>query len=116
MSNSNMHREKYEMFRRDAENESISIPTRIQAYFNAGFHLIEAVAATRGIHIHNHQLLRRELEKHREVFGDKTEEVWRAFQEIENQIRPAQIYGGIIDGDKLQRTQVLFEAIERLCG
>jgi len=37
MSNFDIHREKYKMFKCDAENEANSIPTRIQAYFNAGF-------------------------------------------------------------------------------
>ncbi|MEA3432465.1 MAG: hypothetical protein U9R01_07345 [candidate division WOR-3 bacterium] len=36
MSNFGIHREKYGIFKCDAENEANSIPTRIQAYFNAG--------------------------------------------------------------------------------
>lgn len=31
------HRDKYLDFKRDAENPNVSIPTRIQAYFNALF-------------------------------------------------------------------------------
>jgi len=33
MSGFEIHMEKYEMFRLDAENEEISIPIRIEAYF-----------------------------------------------------------------------------------
>jgi hypothetical protein len=36
--------------------------SRIEAYFNASFHLIEAVAARIGLHIQKHQKVRSELE------------------------------------------------------
>lgn len=109
------HKEKYEMFKQDAENETNSIPTRIQAYFNACFHLIEAGAAKTGIHIQKHQKVRKVLEENHQIFGDKTETLWNAFQIIDNQIRPGQIYGGTIDGEKLKRTKELFKRIEEIC-
>ncbi len=110
------HMEKYRMFKADAQNETNSIPTRIEAYFNACFHLIEANAAKMGLHMEKHQRVRSMLERNHQIFGGDTEKVWRAFQEIENQIRPGQIYGGLIDGKKLQRTKELFETIEEICG
>ncbi len=116
MSDSNSHKEKYLMFKHDAENEINSIPTRIEAYFNALFHLIESKAAELGIHIEKHQKVRLILENNQEIFRESTEKVWRSFQEIENQIRPGQIYGGAIDGKKLGRTQDLFRLIEAICG
>ncbi|MBW8002908.1 MAG: hypothetical protein FVQ80_12950 [Planctomycetes bacterium] len=116
MAGFDTHKEKYEMFKKDAGNEAISIPTRIEAYFNACFHMIEANVANMGIHINKHQLVRSILEKNSQIFGDQTEKVWRTFQEIENQIRPGQIYGSVIDGKKLQRTKELFRAIEKICG
>ena len=116
MTDIDTHREKYKMFKQDAENETNSIPTKIEAYFNAGFHLIEAVAAKMGIHIQKHQKVRSGLEKNLQIFKDETEKVWRAFQKIENQIRPGQIYGGAVDGGKLQRTKELFRSIEKICG
>ncbi len=104
------------MFKRDAEYKANSYPIRIEAYFYASFHLIEAMAAKKGLHIDKHQKVRQKLEKNPQIFEDRTEGVWRAFQEIENQIRPGQIYGGAIDGKKLRRTKELFEEIEKLCG
>ena len=101
MASYETHIKKYRMFLRDAKNESNSEPTRVIAYFEAAFHLIEAVAARRRIHINKHQLVRRVLEEST-LFGDDTEKVWRAFQEIENQIRPGQAYGGRIDGEALE--------------
>ena len=110
-----IHKEKYMMFKADAANEANSIPIRIEAYFYACFHLIEAIAAKKGIHIEKHQKVRSMLERNHQIFRGDTEKVWRAFQEIENQIRPGQIYGGLIDGKKLRRTKELFEIIEKGC-
>lgn len=114
MASYEVHKMKYEMFKKDAENEDNSIPTRIEAYFNSSFHLIDAKAAEKGRHINKHQLVRSVLERSR-ILGKNTEKVWRAFQELENQIRPGQIYGGLIDGRKLKRAKELFSIIESLC-
>ena len=81
------HYSKYSMFKKDALNESISAPMRIEAYFYASFHLIEAIAARHGIHIEKHQKVRSVLEEFPWIFGDKSETLWRTFLEIENQIR-----------------------------
>lgn len=116
MASFDTHKRKYEMFNHDAENEANSIPTRIEAYFNACFHLIEAKAAKVGVHIHKHQSVRAILDKNSQIFEDDTEKVWRSFQQIENQIRPGQIYGSLVDGKKLQRTKELFKLIEKICG
>ncbi|MEX2704174.1 MAG: hypothetical protein ACTSSA_10395 [Candidatus Freyarchaeota archaeon] len=48
MTDRERHLEKYRMFKRDAENPSVSPPTRVEAYFSAAFHLIEACVAGRG--------------------------------------------------------------------
>src|SRR4030042_4446494 len=116
MSNFNTHLDKYRMFKADADNETNSIPIRIEAYFYAGFHLIEAITAKTGMHIEKHQKVRTILENNKQIFGDNTEKLWRAFHEIENQIRPGQIYGGAINGKKLNRTKELFKLIETICG
>ena len=104
------------MFKTDANNESNSIPIRIEAYFYSAFHLIEAIAAKTGVHIEKHQKVRTMLEKHPTIFKGNTEQIWRAFHEIENQIRPGQIYGGAINGKKLTRAIELFRIIETIYG
>jgi phenylpyruvate tautomerase PptA (4-oxalocrotonate tautomerase family) len=103
------------MFLKDATNEQNSEPTRIEAFFEAAFHLIEAVAAEHRIHVNKHKLVRDVLKLNKEVFGEDTEKVWRAFQEIENQIWPGQAYGGAINGEALERTRELVEVIRGLC-
>lgn len=116
MANPDIHKQKYLMFKRDAEDTDNSIPTRIEAYFNASFHLIELKASKYGIHIDKHQSVRVILEKNNQIFKSNTERLWRVFQEIENQIRPGQIYGGTINGKKLKRIIELFKIIEAICG
>jgi hypothetical protein len=115
MASLEIHAKKYKMFFKDAENEKNSEPIRIVAYFEAVFHLIETVAAKHRIHINKHQLTRRMLEDNEDIFKDDTERVWRAFQEIENQIRPGQAYGGAINGEALERTKELVDIIREVC-
>ncbi len=110
-----IHEKKYGLLKKDAENGTNSEMTRINAYFNAAFHAIEAVAAKKNLHVNKHGLVRHFLEEHAELFEAKTEVVWRAFQELENQIRPGQVYGGAINGEKLEQAKRLFRAIEECC-
>ena len=107
---------KYNLFKKDGENKENSEPTRIEALFEASFHLIEACAALHRIHINKHQMLRQELEKNKDIFSEKTEAVWSKFQELENQIRPGQIYGGKINGEQLKRAEEIFNKIEEVCN
>ena len=100
------------MFRLDAENEEVSIPIRIEAYFYAAFHFIEAMAGRKGFHVEKHQRVRSFLEKNNEILKNETEKVWRSFHEIENQIRPGQIYGGQINGHKLRRNTQLVQDLD----
>jgi hypothetical protein len=116
MSSYEKHLEKYEMFLKDARNETVSEPTRIEAIFEACFHLIEAVAAKNSIHINKHQLVRNILENNKEIFRENTENLWRAFQEIENQIRPGQVYGGAVNGEALKRAFELLNTIKDICN
>jgi len=115
MASFNIHMKKYGLFRRDAANEQNSPPTRIEALFEACFHLIEACAAKNRVHINKHQLVRSKLLEHQAILGEDTEQVWRAFNELENQIRPGQAYGGKIDGEALERARRLAERVEEAC-
>jgi hypothetical protein len=79
MSQYQTHIEKYRMFKVDAEKETVSAPLRIEAYFSAIFHLIEASASKYNIHIDKHQNVRELLERNLEIFRNDTEVVWRIF-------------------------------------
>ena len=115
MASLKVHLEKYKLFKKDALNEDNSIPTRIETIFEACFHLIEACMAKKGLHINKHQRVRSMITNHEDVFGENSESVWRAFQELENQIRPGQVYGGKIDGPQLERARNLMDRIESVC-
>jgi len=115
MSKHDRHKEKYEMFRKDAFNEEISIPLRIEAFFYAAFQLIESLAAQKGFHIDKHQKVKSTLEKDLELTDKETEKLWRSFHEIENVLRPGQVYGGQINGQKLNRAKELFDIMEEIC-
>jgi uncharacterized protein YydD (DUF2326 family) len=116
MTSQDVHLQKYKLFKRDAENEENFIPTRIEATFEACFHLIEACMAKDGLHINKHNQVRSMITEHGDVFRENSETVWRAFQELENQIRPGQAYGGRINGPQLKRAQDVMERIENVCN
>lgn len=115
MASFEIHIRKYDLFTADALNEQNSPPTRIEALFEACFHLIEACAAKEGVHINKHQLVRPTLLGHQAILGEGTEQVWRAFDELQNQIRPGQAYGGRINGEALKRAEQIAATIKEAC-
>lgn len=115
MASSKVHLSKYIAFKRDALDEANSHPTRIDALFEAAFHLIEFCASRFDIHINKHQNVRAVLEENGDIFAEDTRTVWQAFQDIENKIRPGQAYGGKIDGEEYGHAKKLFDRIESAC-
>ncbi len=87
------HLAQYEEFKKGADLGANPLPVRVEAHFLALFHLIDACAARRGVHINKHQRVRSELERNPAIFGPRTEEVWMAFQDIEARLRPKFVYG-----------------------
>jgi hypothetical protein len=115
MSKEEVHREKYESFKKDAMNEDLFIPSRIELYFDSAFHLIDMVCARFKLHIDMHKNVRRLISSHAEVFKDNTETVYTNFEELEKMIRPAQVYGSPINGKSLEKTKRIFETLEEIC-
>jgi len=56
------HLKLYEAFKKDAENSSLSIPSKAELYFLSIFHLIESYASKLNYHINKHQRVRQVLE------------------------------------------------------
>ncbi len=77
------HLAQYEDFMKAANNEDDPPPARVEALFLATYHLIDAYAAHKGVHINKHQRVRPELKRNPAIFGEATEEVWMTFQDIE---------------------------------
>jgi len=115
MTKLEVHFKKYKMFKEDAENEDVSYPMRIEAYFASAFHIIEACCALHNIHINKHSMIRRTLEENPEIFGEETRRVWELFQRIENQLRPGLMYGARENGEALEEVRESFEEIEEIC-
>ena len=111
MSSFEIHKKKHELFKKDAENKGNSHMTRIEAYFEACFHLIDGCAALSDIHINKHQNVRKIIEENEDIFGKNTELIWAKFQELENKIRPGQVYGGRINGEQLKKAEDISKVI-----
>jgi len=87
------HLTQYKDFRRGAELEANPQQLRVESMFLAVFHLIDACAARKNVHIDKHQKVRHELEANLAIFGERTADVWSAFQDIETRLRPKFVYG-----------------------
>ena len=115
MAQATAHLDRYRKFRADAYREENSPELRVEAFFLAAFHYIEACAARENVHINKHQGVRRELEVNHRIFGAHAPEVWKAFQELERRVRPKFVYGVRWTAKDFARAQTLFENLEARC-
>ena len=109
------HFKLFGKFKVDAQNKNLFEGTRVEAYFLAAYHLIEACTAKNRVHINKHQKVRTILEENEFIFKEETERVWRAFQTIENQLRPRFSYGFSWTNKDLDDVIENFQTIERIC-
>lgn len=109
------HQNLYENFKKDAESENISEPSKAELYFLSLFHLIEACCAKNRVHIQKHQKIRQILEKNIEIFKDQTETIWRSFQTIENKLRPKFSYGFSWTNEDFKKLKKNYYKIEEIC-
>lgn len=114
MSTFNTHKELYLKFKEDASKEDLYAGTRVEVYFLSVFHLIEACAAKERVHINKHQQVRSVLEKEDHVFNEDTELVWKAFQRIENQLRPKFAYSAGWEEEDLEDVKEEYKTIEKI--
>jgi len=115
MSDFVVHRDLYKKFKKDAENKTLFEGTRVEAYFLATFHLIEACAAKERIHINKHQNVRRAIEENLFLFGEESESIWRNFQIIENQLRPKFAYSMSWNKEDMEKIIEHLKVIEKIC-
>ena len=115
MGNYDNHFVLYKRFKKDAENEDIFEGTRVEAYFLSAYHLIESCAAKERIHINKHQKVRAALTDNPSIFKEDTEEVWRSFQRIENQLRPKFAYALSWTLADMKEVKKNFKIIEDIC-
>lgn len=115
MGSKENHFELYKKFKNDAENINNFEGTRVEAYFLSVYHLIESCAAQERVHINKHQHLRSILTKNKFIFEDNTDELWRNFQKIENQLRPKFAYGFSWTDTDMKNVKDCYKIIEKIC-
>ncbi len=116
MSKFENHKKLYLNFKRDAENEDLSLPSRAELYFLSIYHLIESCASKYRIHINKHQKVRIILENNPHIFEKETEKVWRLFQDIENKIRPKFTYGFSWTDKDFNELKEKYYKLEEICN
>ena len=109
------HMAQYRAFKETAELRQATPQSRVELLFLAAYHLIDACTARKGQHINKHQMVRHELEMNPSILGERTDEVWRSFQELQGPCRAKFVYGGQWTGRDLRVALGLFTTIERRC-
>ncbi|HEX9340488.1 MAG TPA: hypothetical protein VF992_04880 [Thermoplasmata archaeon] len=115
MADRAQHLAQYADFKKGADLEVNPPQLRVEAIFLAMFHLIDACAALRNVHINKHQRVRYELERNRAIFGNRTEEVWLSFQDLETRLRPKFVYGKRWRPDDFKAAFEKAARIEEIC-
>lgn len=110
-----LHLERFRQFEEGAETSKEHLPVRVECLFIAAYHLIDACAAKHRIHIDKHQRVRRELEANVEIFGDRTPEVWQAFQALERRLRPKFVYGARGTEEDMEEVEEHYAIIRAAC-
>ena len=110
-----VHLGQYKDFRRGADLEANPPALRVESLFLALFHLIDACAAGKNVHIDKHKIVRRELQANPSIFGARTREVWSLFQDIESRLRPKFVYGRNWKQEDLEAAFEKAAQIEEIC-
>src|SRR3970040_2039681 len=115
MATFDRHMAQYDAFKATANLPGATPQSRVELLFLAAYHLIDACAAKRGQHINKHQNVRRELEANPVILGERTNRVWRAFNDLQGDFRSRFVYGGKWTAKDLKEAIRSFETVERLC-
>lgn len=107
---------QYHTFKTSATAKGVEPPARVELLFLAAYHLIDACAAKRNVHINKHQLVRRELDRNPAILGARTERVRDAFDVLEHRLRVRFVYGGNWDRSDVREAEEQFRVIEDACS
>jgi len=114
MSKLEAHLARYHEFK-DAAEATKSPGLKVEGWFLAAYHLIEACAAKRHLHIQKHQRVPAELRQNPIILGSRSETVAEAFLFLDNRARTRFVYGvGGSDAD-LDEAREKFGTIEEAC-
>jgi len=109
------HMTQYRAFKDTADLPGAAPQGRVEMLFLAAYHLIDACAAKKGQHINKHQNVRRELEANPVILGERTNQVWRAFNDLQGDFRSKFVHGGKWTAKDLREAIRSFDTVERLC-
>jgi len=115
MTTRDTHLNQYRDFRKGADLEANPPPVRVDALFLATFHLIDACAAAKDVHLDKRKNVRRELESNHSIFGSQTKEVIAAFQELESGLRPKFVHDRSWRPEDFDTAFSKAAQIERIC-
>ena len=108
------HLARYRDFRVAAETSEADA-VRVESWFLAAYHLIEACAAKRRLHIQKHTRVPEELTRNPDILGDRTRVVVNAFRYLDLEARAKFVYGASGTSADLERARRSFEEIESAC-
>src|SRR3972149_1323485 len=115
MSRLETHLARFREFRDAASSATEADAVRVESWFLASYHAIEACAAKKRVHIQKHSRVPEELTRNLAIFGDRTREVVEAFRFLDLEARAKFVYGGSGTDADLRRARQSFEAIEAIC-
>ncbi|MFQ6125269.1 MAG: hypothetical protein ACE5R6_11795 [Candidatus Heimdallarchaeota archaeon] len=114
MTTEETHLKKYRNFKKEGDKAQF-VPSKIENYFLAAFHLIETVLATKNIHSNVHKRLFQVIKSHEDIFAGTAFSIANSFRRIERDLRPGVMYGASENGRVLKEVLHEFETIETLC-
>ena len=114
MSSLETHVRKAEEFREGASR--VNAPgLLVEAWFLSAYHLIEACAAKKRVHIQKHQRVPDELQRNPAILGPNTSTVADAFRYLDHNARAKFVYGNSGTRADLAKARKSFETIESIC-
>ena len=114
MSSLETHRRKADEFRDGASG--VKEPgLLVEAWFLSAYHLIEACAAKKRVHIQKHQRVPDELLRNPAILGPRSSTVVDAFRFRDHQARAKFVYGDSGTKTDLTKARRSFETIESAC-
>lgn len=114
MSRLETHLARYREFR-DAASATGADAVRVESWFLAAYHAIEACAAKKRLHVQKHSRVPEELSRNPAIFGERTRDIVEAFRFLDLEARAKFVYGGSGTDADLRRARQSFETIEAIC-
>ena len=114
MSSLETHRRKADEFRDGASG--VKEPgLLVEAWFLSAYHLIEACAAMKRVHIQKHQRVPDELLRNPAILGPRSSTVVDAFRYLDHNARAKFVYGNAGTQADLAKARKSFETIDSIC-